>query len=268
MNNIPHSRKIYTISEINRLQGYEKREIYTRLIPHGLLARFQLNPYLVDKNGNDLLQLDCPEGSSMVEMELKHEVDFQDPILYGHITDTINGQIHILLYLLNDPSSPRFDVDRLQDGTSTKFGTKYRNIPAEVAAMQYGLAPGQIRAGLRMLGLAIESFETFVKSLGHELFFAEPLYYHNAVIFENYGFAYLKGKKLMERIQEGFSKGDDLLDLLNGSTSFRNPAARSSVRLRSWAIHDGILGEPFTDVTMYKRVGISAHENTCKLCSW
>ncbi len=32
--------------------------------------------------------------------------------------------------------------------------------------------------------------------------------------------------------------------------------------LRPWAIQNGILGEPFTNVTMYKRVGISAHINT------
>ena len=62
----------------------------------------------------------------------------------------------------------------------------------------------------------------------------------------------------MERIQAGFAPGGDLLPLLDGSTPFRQPAAAQSIRLRSWAIHDGILGEPFTNVTMYKTVGKAA----------
>jgi hypothetical protein len=39
-------------------------------------------------------------------MRLYHKVDFPDPILYAHLTDTMNGQIHVLLYILNDPMLP------------------------------------------------------------------------------------------------------------------------------------------------------------------
>jgi hypothetical protein len=257
-----------SIGGVNRLSSYEKREIYMRLIPHRIFQRFQLSPYLVDANGKDLLTLNCPSGSIVVEMALKHQFNFPDPILYGEITDTINGQIHVLLYILNDPESPRFDVDRMQDGTPTGFGTIHRNYSAEVAAMQFGLAPGQIRAGLRTLGLAIQAFEKFVDSLDHQMYFVEPLYYHNAIIFERYGFSYEKGRKLMERIQAGFMPDGDLLALLDGSTPFRSLGAARSIRLRSWAIHDGIMGEPFTNVTMYKRVGKSAGVKTSDDCGW
>jgi len=257
-----------TISSINRLPPAEKRRIYSLLIPPEIFDRFHLNPFLFDVEGNDLLRLNCPAGSSSAEMELRHRVDFADPILYGHITDTLNGQIHVLLYILNDPDSPRFDVDRLPDGTPTKFGILCRNIEAEIAAMEYGLAPGQVRRGLRLLGSAIQSFERFVQALGQDLYFAEPLYYHNAILFERYGFAYAKGRKLMERIQAGFAPGGDLLARLDGSTPFRRPEAAHSIRLRSWAIHDNILGEPFTDVTMYKKVGKSAGVSTCGDCKW
>jgi hypothetical protein len=257
-----------TISGINRLPYHQKREIYIRLLPKKLLERFHLTPYLIDKAGNDLLHLQCPPGSSSVEAALRHQANFQDPILYGHITDTLNGQLHILLYVLNDPESPRFDVDRMPDGTPTQFGTCCRNLEAECAALEAGLAPGQVRRGLRMLGPAIQAFERFVESLGHELYFAEPLYYHNAIIFERYGFAYEKGRKLVERIQEGFSAGGDLVPKLDGSTPFRKPEAAGSIRLRSWAVHDGLLGEPFTDVTMYKRVGQMAGLRSCADCPW
>jgi len=262
------ARTIYTIGQINLMSNIEKREIYARLIPAVLIERFNLNPFLYDRDGNDLLQLVCPAGSISAEMKLTHRKDFNDPILYGHITDTLSGNLHVLLYILNDPDSPRFDVDRLPDGTSTKFGTQYRNIEAEINAMKYGLAPGQVRKGLRLLGPAIEAFEGFVKSLGQELYFVEPLYYHNAVIFESYGFAYAKGRGLMERIQKGFSAGGDLLAKLDGSSPFRQPDAAMGVRLRSWALHDGILGQMFSDVTMYKQVGKPAGIKTCIGCTW
>ena len=55
---------------------------------------------------------------------------------------------------------------------------------------------------------------------------------------------------------------------LDGSNSFRQLEAANSIRKRSWAIHDGILGEPFTNVTMYKRLGKSAGINTAPDCKW
>jgi hypothetical protein len=260
--------ELSTLSGVNRLDTQTKREIYTRLIPQKLLERFELSQDLRDSHGRDLLSLTCPAGSTSVEMALYHQDGFPDPVLYGHITDTLNGRIHVLLYVLNDPDSPRFNVDRLPDGTRTIFGTHTRNIDAEIAAMNFGLAPGQVRRGLRMLEPAIEAFEVFVASLGQDLYFADPLYYHNAILFEQYGFAYEKGGRLMERIQKGFVEGGDLLNELNSSTPFRRPEAAHSIRMRSWAIHDGLLGHPFTDVTMYKRVGKRFSKNTSFGCPW
>jgi acetoin utilization protein AcuC len=257
-----------TIGSINLLPNAEKTEIYTRLVPPELCTHFQLPPSLTDSQGNPLFNLKYTPGSTDVEMKLFHRFGFPDPILYGHLTDTLNGQIHVLLYILNDPEAPRFDVDRMPDGSATRFGTLRRNLEAEKAALEAGLAPGQVRRGLRLLPAAIVAFESFVKSLGHDIYFVEPLYYHNAVIFENYGFGYQVGKKLMEEIEAGFAEGGALHARLDDSTPFRPCAAEHSIRLRSWAIHDGVLGEPFTNVTMYKRVGKSANINTRPSCGW
>lgn len=257
-----------TIGGINLLPDHEKREIYRQIVPDELSERFKLTPYLVDIQGRSLLTLKCKPGSTSVELALYHKYGHADPILYGHLTDTMNGQIHILLYILNNPDSPRFSVDILPDGTPTKFGTSQRNLDAERDALQFGLTPGQTRSGLGLLPAATQAFEDFVKNLGHDMYFAEPLYYHNAIIFERYGFAYQQGRKLMERIQSGFSKGGDLLPLLDGSSVFRQPEASEHIRLRSWAIHDGILGEPYTNVTMYKHVGKSSEVSTCPSCKW
>jgi hypothetical protein len=255
-----------TIAGINQMHEADKRKIYCSLIPRELLERFQL-PKKDTPQFYTHTKFKFAPGASDVEMSLFHREDFPDPILYGHLTDTLNGQIHVLLYILNDPDSPRFEVDRMPDGSSTKFGTLTRNVEAEKEALAAGLAPGQVRNGLRMLREAMIGFENFVEDLGHDVYFVEPLYYHNAVIFERYGFSYQKGRKLMETIQTGFSQGGEFAKSLNGSI-FRQVAATNSIRLRSWAIHDGILGGPFKDVTMYKRVGKPANISTTADSRW
>ena len=254
-----------TIGGINQLPEHEKRAIYGRYIPKELIKKFNLPNPLYDE---ELLKFHFADSASDVEMRLYHQPGFPDPILYAHLSDTMNGQIHVLLYILNDPASPRFNVDKMPDGSPTKFGTLQRNLEEEQAALQAGLSPGQVRKGLRLLQPAITAFEEFIASLGHELYFVEPLYYHNAIIFERYGFSYQMGKRQMDSIQAGFQQGGELRQRLDGSHPFRSPAAADSIRLRSWAIHDGILGVSYTNVTMYKRIGKAANINTAPSCKW
>lgn len=257
-----------SISAVNKLDFEMKVDIYTRFIPEPLLDRFQIPPTFVDSSGNQLLRLRCEPGTVDVVIELKHVFDALDPLLYAHLTDTVNGQIHVLLYVVNDPTSERFDIDRMPDGTKTQFGIFKRNIDAEEAAMKAGLAPGQVRKGLRILKHSIEAFEDFVSSLDHDLFFAEPLHYHNAIIFERYGFSYLKGRRLMERINIGFHEGHEYHVCLDGSSPFRVPEMANSILGRSWAIHDGILGHSFDHVTMYKSINRFAGVNSFPNGKW
>ena len=254
-----------TIGGINKLPENKKREIYSRYIPQEMIDKFELHDLMRNQS---LLRYRFADGTSDVEMMLYHEANFPDPILYAHLADNINGQIHVLLYILNDPISPRFNVDKMPDGSPTQFGIRRRNIEAETAALKEGLSPGQVRHGLRLLRQAMIAFEGFVSSLGHDMYFVEPLYYHNAVIFERYGFSYQMGRRHMNEIQAGFAEGGGLRQQLDDSNPFRSSKAATSIRLRSWAIHDRILGEPFTNVTMYKRVGISANINTTQDCGW
>jgi hypothetical protein len=257
-----------TIRGINNLPDNVKFRIYAQLIPSPIYDLLNIPGSLVDQQGNKLLKLNCPAGSPVAEICLFHQFDFPDPVIYGQITDTLTGQIHILLFVINDPNAFRFDVDRMPDGYFTEFGIMRRNIPAEIAAMRAGLAPGQIRRGLRLLQPAAETFESFSILLGHDRYFTEPLFYHNAVILERAGFFYLKGKRLMGQIDEAFNPGGELFSKLDGSNPFRDPNAAESIRLRSWALHDGLMGAPFTDVTMYKIVGKHAEINTTTISKW
>jgi hypothetical protein len=253
---------------VNRLPEAEKEAIYIRFIPQVLLDQFNIPPDFIDEDGNRLLDIRCDPDTSDFMLRLKHQYDAQDPLLYSHVTDTMNRQIHVLLYVVNDPYCQRFDVDVMPDGTPTQFGIFRRNMDAEEAAMKAGMAPGQIRCGLRTMKHAIKAFEIFVTDLGHDLFFAEPLYYHNAIVFERYGFSYMKGRRLMESIQSRFSFGGACEQLMDASTPFRRPEQINSIRGRSWAIHDGILGHAYTDVTMYKSVGKAAGINTFPGAEW
>jgi hypothetical protein len=243
-----------TIAGLNDLPVEIKRETYSKIIPPELLTMFNIPSDLIDATGVDLFQLNCEPGSSDVELALYNSSDAQDPIIFGHLTDTIHGQLHILLYGMNDVNTPRFDVDKHPDGTKTNFGYNKRNLVAEEEALNAGLAPGQIYRGPHLFQESLRQFESFVACMGQEIFFVEPLYYHVAIIFENYNFRYQSGKRLMTRIEDGFSKDGDLIPLLDGSTPFRKPEAAGHLRLRSWAIHDNILGKPFSDVTMYKYI--------------
>jgi acetoin utilization protein AcuC len=76
------------------------------------------------------------------------------------------------------------------------------------------------------------------------------------------------GKRRMEAIHAGFQEGGELHRQLDDANPFRSARAANSIRLRSWAIHDGILDEPFTNVTMYKQVGKSANVSTTAGCDW
>jgi hypothetical protein len=203
-----------------------------------------------------------------VELALRHVWDAEDPVLYLQLADTTSNQIEVLLFAVNDPYSERFDIDRLPDGTPTHFGTMGRHIEEEVRAMRAGLAPGQVRQGLGVTRRLMPILENFVADLHHTAFFIQPLAYHNAIIFERLGFAYAMGRGRMEWIHQEFSPGGLLLSRMDGATPFRHFGAANSVRGRSWAIHDGIMSEPYTGVKMYKRVGIHAGIVTFPNAAW
>lgn len=244
-----------SIAAINKLPGEEKRAIYSRFIPAELLDRFGISSDLKSPAGEELASFGFAQGSTDVTLDLRHHSGAADPLLFVHLTDTINGQVHVLLYILNDPASPRFAVDHMPDGSPTRFGLLQRNRVAEEQAMAAGLAPGQVRRGLGMLTESVAAFEAFIESLEHRVYFIDPLFYHNALVFERYGFAYQKGRRRMQAYHLGFRPGGELRAKLDGTSPFRQPWMADSIRGRSWALHDGIAGQLYTDVTMYKRLG-------------
>ncbi len=255
-------RPIRSLAGLNNLPAAEREAAYRSLLPDEVFTRFGINRAdPVDAEGRPLFAVQGIPDTGSVEISYYHQASARDPLIYVHLADTPNNQIIVLLLVVNDPDAPRFDVDRNWKGERTKFGTLSRNLEAELAAMQAGLAPGQVRRGLKLSRSLLATFEVFVTRLGHDLFFLEPLAYHNAILFERYGCAYSQGHKKMAWIHQEFQPGGVLSSRLDGSTPFRRPDAFRTVRGRSWAIHDGVLGEPFTGVHMYK--GVSRDAGLC-----
>ena len=134
--------------------------------------------------------------------------------------------------------------------------------------MEAGLAPGQVRQGLRLTRDLVPILERFVSALHHDAYYLQPLAYHNAILFERLGFAYALGLGRMEWINREFTPGGLLHRRLDGGTPFRSPDAWRTVRGRSWAIHDGIMDMPLTDVKMYKQVDVHAGVVTFPSAAW
>lgn len=255
--------RLYSIRQINGLAETAKRAIYRPLLPVQLLEEYGIDrESLRDAFGNLLVTFVCPEERPIVEIELVPEPGFPDPLLYLELADTSLNQIEVMLFVINDPASERYATDRDWRGERTKFGTFRRNIPEEVRAMEAGLAPGQVRQGLRLSRSLIPLLEEWVARLGHDYYLMEPLAYHNAIRFERMGCNYVQGLRRMQWINLAFQPGGLLNEALDGSTPFRRPDAWRTVRGRSWAIHDGILGEPWHGIRMYKQVNKSAGVDT------
>lgn len=246
-----------SIRGINDLDRELKEAMYATLVPSKFLELFG-----IDSCDRQRLTIVCPPDTRSVEIRLLRQPRDYDPVFYLHLADTLNYQIAVLLLVINDPSGPRFNTDVDEHGFATRFGSLSRNLPEEIRAMEAGLAPGQIRCGLRLSGETLPVLERFIVRTGHDLVIIEPLTYNNAITYERYGFAYFQGRQRMEWIDRVLRPGGDFFERLDGSTPFRKPDAWRSIRGRSWAIHDGILGDPLGDIRMYKRVGHDAQVRT------
>jgi hypothetical protein len=257
-----------SIREINNLPEAEKVNIYRTLLPEWIFSTYVIDRETLTADGKKVVHFRCPPGSRAMEVTVKRRASDIDPVMYFNMADTFNHQLLVLLVVVNDVNAQRYNVDIDHDGNSTHLGTSTRNREAEQAAMEAGLSPGQIRAGMRVFKQAVPVFEQFVSNMGHDMFFIEPLAYHNAIVFERYGFNYLRGHKDMLTIHQEFQPDGELYKKLTPDNPFRPVDAWNRVRGRSWAIHDGILGHPFTGFQMYKRIGAHAGVNTFPNAIW
>lgn len=254
---------ITSVHSLNQIETGDKEHIYKRLIPAELFTRFEIDrDTFLNKQGEHIANFICPKQAGFAIIEVRLHPEDKDCIFFLEIADTSFSQVEISFLIMNDPYAERFNTDIDEAGRRTKFGTARRNIAEEVRAMEAGLAPGQVRKGPGLMAGFIELARSFFKEMRHDMIVVEPLAYHNAIAFERYGFSYMRGKKKVEEINRGFQPGGELFKLLDGSTPFRRKGVETTVKGRSWAIHDGILGEPWRGVEMYLNLDKPAEINT------
>lgn len=255
-----------TIRALNSLPENPKLRLYRALIPVQVLAEFDINPRTW-KNPDKLQQvrLEAEAGSDKVKITAWYGEDVRNEFFYLELADNQYSGIDLNFLIANNPLAERFRTDVDDAGNETLFGTVHRNRGEEERAKQAGLAPGQIREGLRSSSIVFNHIETFLTMMSHHAFFLEPLSYVSAWIFEKRGFAYSKGHQLMDIIHKEFQPGGELHNALDGSTPFRQPDQWNTVRGRAWAIHDGLLEKidrKWDDLKMIKQVGRHAGVNT------
>ena len=254
----------HNIHAINQLDTEVKQRIYSFLVPDKLFELCKIDrATFMNHQGESALKAVAPRQAGFAIIEVREHPDDHDCVFFLEIADTPFFKVEITFLIINDPRSTRFNTDIDDAGRRTKFGTTRRNIPEETRAMHAGLAPGQVRSGLHMLRDFMPLVLQFLSDMGQDMLAAEPLAYHDAIIFEKHGFSYIRGKKKMEQINRGFQPGGEFFTRLDGSSPFRQPGAEKTVRGRSWAIHDGIMGESWRDIEMYRPL-----ENPALICTF
>jgi len=258
-----------SIHEVNALPTGWKEAIYRMLVPSQLMIRFGIHPIrLTNRDAQRMVHFTSESGTSAFRLQVRDRADAEDPLLLLELQDSPQGYVSVAFMATNSPDSPRFNIDRDTDGRPTLLGTARRNLPEERRAMSAGLAPGQVRHGLRLLPHVMTRMEAFLIVLGQDAVLVEPLAYHNAIMFERHGFVYIQGQQTMERIHHAYLPEGELTRRLDHGTPFRARQAAASVRGRSWGIHDGILGEPWGEVKMVRRLGAGSSIDTAPSVPW
>ncbi len=250
---------ITSINQINNLHTERRENFYRELIPEEVFTRFDIDPATgLNAAGQRVVTYVCPPRVLGFRIEVRHQPDDVDCIFLVEMTERTVNNIELTFITINDPMSPRFHIDKDDEGRPTDLGTHRRNLEQEEKAFHSGLFPGQVRSGLGLFSKFLPRAEDIFQALGKKFITLRALFYSNAILYEKYGFTYIAGKKLMREIHEGFQPGGALDALLDGSTIFRRPGAGETVFGRTWAIHDGILGDEWVSPKMIKWFGVDA----------
>jgi hypothetical protein len=255
--------RLDSIVDLNALPFGVREQLYLRLVPDELLRQLAIDrATLRGPGGERLVRITAHDATAWARVEVRAGANDRDPVLLVDIGMSAFAVPELAFVQIGNPSAPRFGIDRDEDGQDTLLGTNGRNTREEARALAAGLAPGQVRGGLRMLGRVLECMDAFCALLGRELYLVEPLFYHSAILYERHGCDYFIGRERMEEIHDDFQSGGALGQRLDDSSPFRRPEFGNSVRGRSWAIHDGVLGEPWNHMKMYRVPGRPAGVST------
>lgn len=266
---VPADPRVPNFKALLALSGPDRSPFLSYLVPPELCAKYDLStatPWVRDTTGA-FRDVAVP-GESALRIEVWPDPEAPDPALVLELSTTHLGQLEASWIVLNDLRGPRYHVDRSPEGAPIPIGTAVRNLREELRALSAGLAPNQVRPGLKLFRPLIERIEGLATSLGIGILYVAPLAYHNAIKYEHYGFTYSSGQEELTWVHREFQPGGVLRRRLDGSRPFRMPWMADTIRGRSWAIHDGILGRRWMAPQMYKFVGRGFSTRTFPNAHW
>ena len=258
----------FSIARLNRLPNEERDRTYLSLVPESIFERFQIDhKTLLNQFGERVVRGIFPPDENLGCIEVKYRSGDRDCIFSCQVSlEAFMQSLHLDFLIINDPFSERFNVDIDEEGGDTFFGTRSRNIPEEMKAMEAGLAPGMVRKGLRLLGEFVKCLDAFMAEVELKTVTAGAFFYHNAIMWERYGFTYFRGGRMMETIHREFQPGGLLYKKLDDSAPFRRKGFEKTIRGRSWALYDGVYLDAFDkeweSPIMYKTLGKEFKVNT------
>src|SRR5512147_3175256 len=158
----------FSIAKFNRLPKEERNSIYLRLIPEPIFDMFQIDRRsLTNRFGERIVTGIFPLEENFACIEVKYRAGDKDCIFSCQISlEAFAQSLYLDFLTINDPFSERFNIDVDEFGRDTLLGTRSRNIPEEIRAMEAGLAPGMVRRGLKLMREFSDSLEGFIVPLG------------------------------------------------------------------------------------------------------
>jgi hypothetical protein len=255
------------VRDFQTFDDQRRRDLIRTLIPRVCFEQFGIDPQnFRDAQGIDRLQVGFRNQGRILAVRISAPGGSIDPIYSIFMQDYDEQSVDVIGLNINDPQAERFDVDLDEFGRiPADFFSKRRNVAEEIQAMQAGLAPGQVRKGLRWVGGVLEALENFLRRLDRPWIYCEAMAYHNAMVYERHGFGYHFRTWMDEMIwidREFRPPHGSFYKRMDGSTPFRQPGMEKTVRGRSWAIHDGIMSSPWSAPAMIKEIGVHAGVNT------
>ena len=154
------------------------------------------------------MRVTAPADQPWARVEVRSTPEDRDPALLVDVEMSPLSVPELAFVQITDPAGARYAIDRHPDGRDTLFGTACRNIEEERRAMRDGLAPGQVRRGLRLLSRVLDAMEGFCALIGKEIYLIEPLFYHSAILYERRGCA--GGAPVMRPSKRGHGPGGGL----------------------------------------------------------
>ncbi len=155
------------IPQIQALPEAEWFDLFSCLIPQECFSQFGIDPNTFeDSQGRLRLRVLYRGQGRILNVRITNPADPVDPIYSIFMQEYGEEGVEVLGLNINDPASERFEVDVDEYGRiPADLVSGRRNIPEEIRAMHAGLAPGQVRRGLRWTRGALEGLEEFLRRI-------------------------------------------------------------------------------------------------------